>query len=66
MSLENHPNFHAVGFASDVTSAYFKRLRVPLCSLSVQTQQRMITNICLFIEQMEYNIDQAMETKKDE
>lgn len=27
MSLENHPNFHAVQFAADIVSSYYKSLR---------------------------------------
>lgn len=27
MSLENHPNFHAVGFMADLVRIYFKALR---------------------------------------
>jgi len=27
MSIENHPNFHAVKFVTDITSSYFESLR---------------------------------------
>ena len=60
MSLTNHPNFHVIGFASDVMASYYERLRVSLSKIDTNTQDKIVNNICLFVEQMEYNIDQAI------
>ena len=61
MSLENHPNFHAVGFASDITAAYYERLRVPFGNISEELQDEIRDTILEFISEIEGKIDRSQE-----
>ena len=59
MSRENHPNFHAVGFATDITSSFYERLRVSYGSIDEKIQEEIRIRILEFISEIEGKVDRS-------
>lgn len=57
MSLKNHPNFHAVKFASDIMKSYFECLRGYGREVDIDTRDMIIN----FVSQVEEKIDKAVD-----
>ena len=66
MSLKNHPNFHAVKFATDITVSYYKSLRFPLDRMDVATETSVRFEILTFVERIELLIDKAQQFASSE
>lgn len=62
MSIENHPNFHAVRFAALVTEALYTSLRGDGANVPVDVRARIIG----FVEDVENAIDSAVAVYKHE
>lgn len=58
MSIENHPNFHAVQFVTDITTSYFKSIRGKAAKLSMDDKIRDM--IIDFAENIEDNVDERI------
>ena len=63
MSLENHPNFHAVGFATDIISSYYERLRVHHRKIDESVHDAIRDNIVAFVSVIEDLVDKSQEGK---
>ena len=59
MSLENHPNFHAVKFAVDITVSYYESLRIPIKDLDFATESAVQFEVLQFVETIEFLIDKT-------
>ena len=66
MSLKNHPNFHAVKFATDITVSYYKSLRFPLDRMNFATEDSIRREILAFVERIEDLIDKAQQVASSE
>ena len=61
MSLENHPNFHAVKFALDVSNAFHRCLRGGANINKIAAYMAYETLILEFVEKMEALVDKSVE-----
>ena len=62
MSLENHPNFHAVQFATDITNSYYKSLRGEGFVRKKEINSEKINELILnFVGEIEYIVNTAAE-----
>ena len=59
MSLENHPNFHAVKFATDILVSYFDSLRISHKQVGEDTQEAITDNIADFVAVIENLVDKS-------
>lgn len=59
MSLENHPNFHAVKFAADISSSYYKSLRI-----DVEDAPSIRNLVVEFVSRVEEMVDETRKEKK--
>ena len=60
MSVEDHPNLHAVGLLTDVTLALENRLRGNACCVDHATVYKITAPVILrFIEELEELLDQT-------
>jgi len=57
MSLENHPNFHAVKFATDITVSYYASLRDKGINRSQKIDKTIQRWIIDFVSNIEDEID---------
>jgi len=58
MSLENHPNFHAVKFTADITSSYFECLRG--CA-GKKNAPEIMAEVVEFVANIESMVDEVEE-----
>ena len=58
MSLENHPNFHAVKFATDITISYFESLIIPIEKVR-SIGDSINYEILMFVERIEDLVDKS-------
>ncbi len=65
MSLENHPNFHAVGFAVDVVESFYKRLRIDTKDIDFATEASVQFETLGYIERIELLVDKCTENRKE-
>ena len=63
MSLENHPNFHAVKFATDIIASFYRSLRIPHEQVGKDTQEAIRDNIVDFVYLIEHLVDKTQENK---
>ena len=61
MSEKNHPNFHAVKFATDITVSYFESLRNEGKNRRPKTDDIIIRWIVDFVLSVEEEIDKDVE-----
>lgn len=60
MSIENHPNFHAVNFVTQIISAYYESLRG---KASVKNSPDIKDRVALFCNEIEELVDQHVDPK---
>jgi type III secretion system FlhB-like substrate exporter len=56
MSLENHPNLHAVGLLTDIIEAIAARMRG--LALGKNIPNNLYNKVVVFVEQVEEQVDQ--------
>lgn len=59
MSTENHPNFHAVKFATGVIASFYASLRGP-ANAEIVTDEMHAENLA-FVEKMEKMVDDRID-----
>jgi hypothetical protein len=64
MSIENHPNFYAVGFVVDLITAVNERLRGAAPPVRKEILARLHTAFLSITEQVEQTIDYVIEEQK--
>lgn len=64
MSKENHPNFHAVKFVTDLISSFYESLRGPGKS-DIQLTDDLRRQIIVFAEHIEHEIDTQVDKAWD-
>jgi hypothetical protein len=62
MSLENHPNFHAVKFTSDIMVSYFKCLRG---KAEIKNDSDITEEVIEFVMKIEKMVDKKCEEKHE-
>ena len=65
MSIENHPNFHAAGYTTDIMVAFYDRLRGRADKTKIDGERfkELVMNFVLEVEQL---VDESAGAKKDE
>lgn len=60
MSIENHPNFHAMNFITEVLSAYYESLRGKASAKNCPDVKDRVAIFCAEIEEL---VDQHVDPK---
>ena len=61
MSIENHPNFHAVKFAMDITASYYGSLRGKGKTCNIGMSDSVRESISKFVDEIEAIVDHKVE-----